>query len=365
MSRQSVSIAGQPRAAEIPALNGIRALAALIVFVSHAGWQTLVPGGFGVTLFFFLSGFLITTLLRREFEKSGNVRFGLFYLRRALRLFPPMYAVMVLILLGYWLLGIGIKHDLTVGGVGSQVFYWTNYYLIFFGRDNFIPHTSIYWSLAVEEHFYLIFPLVFLFYSHRLTRQRFALGLLGACVLALVWRLVLVKGFGLDNSYTYYATDTRFDSILAGCILGVWSNPVQGDPDEGASVFLQRWKYPVIVASLAALMFSFLVRDEVFRATTRYSLQSVALFPLFWLAIRNHKSWMFCWLDWRVFRQLGTYSYVFYLSHVFIIFLVERFAGLEGVPRALVAFVSTTLFCAIMDRLLEQPLARYRATLHR
>ena len=75
----------------IPSLDGLRAVSILIVFVSHAGLDS-VPGGFGVTIFFFLSGYLITTLLRREFEADGTIGLGQFYWRRAWRILPPMYA---------------------------------------------------------------------------------------------------------------------------------------------------------------------------------------------------------------------------------------------------------------------------------
>ena len=75
----------------IPSLDGIRAIAFLIVFISHAGLGKIVPGGFGVTIFFFLSGYLITTQLRREHERSHKIDFKKFYMRRILRIWPPFY----------------------------------------------------------------------------------------------------------------------------------------------------------------------------------------------------------------------------------------------------------------------------------
>jgi peptidoglycan/LPS O-acetylase OafA/YrhL len=85
----------------IPSLDGIRAIAAFIVFLSHCGLEDLVPGGFGVTIFFFLSGFLITTLLREEYHKRGNISLKKFYLRRLYRIIPPLYIVLVVLLLPY------------------------------------------------------------------------------------------------------------------------------------------------------------------------------------------------------------------------------------------------------------------------
>ena len=77
----------------IPSLDGIRAVSILIVFVAHLGYDNIVPGGLGVTVFFFLSGYLITTLLRRELAKNGAISLPQFYLRRVLRILPPLYLI--------------------------------------------------------------------------------------------------------------------------------------------------------------------------------------------------------------------------------------------------------------------------------
>ena len=79
----------------IPSLDGLRAVSIAIVVISHAGY-TIIPGSFGVTVFFFLSGFLITTLLRREHEQHGALNYRAFYWRRVWRIFPPMYAALLL-----------------------------------------------------------------------------------------------------------------------------------------------------------------------------------------------------------------------------------------------------------------------------
>src|SRR5512138_1611953 len=78
----------------IPSLDGIRGIAALMVFLSHGAFPNLIPGGFGVTIFFFLSGHLITTLLRREYAATGSISLRNFYLRRVYRILPPMYLVL-------------------------------------------------------------------------------------------------------------------------------------------------------------------------------------------------------------------------------------------------------------------------------
>jgi peptidoglycan/LPS O-acetylase OafA/YrhL len=111
----------------IPSLDGIRAISVVIVFLSHAGLGKSIPGGFGVTVFFFLSGYLITTLLRMEHIKRGRLDLKAFYLRRALRILPPFYLVLtagiVLRLTGR------LGGELHVGSILSQTFVLGNYYL--------------------------------------------------------------------------------------------------------------------------------------------------------------------------------------------------------------------------------------------
>ena len=83
----------------IPSLDGIRGIAALIVFMSHAALPEIFPGAFGVTVFFFLSGYLITTLLRREYASTGKIALKPFYLRRVYRILPPLYIVLTIAVL--------------------------------------------------------------------------------------------------------------------------------------------------------------------------------------------------------------------------------------------------------------------------
>src|SRR3977135_1168749 len=89
----------------IPSLDGLRAISIMIVLVSHAGYGGVVPGGLGVTIFFFLSGYLITTLLVDERERSGRIDIGKFYLRRVFRLFPPLLVTLVI---AYFLVLLGL-----------------------------------------------------------------------------------------------------------------------------------------------------------------------------------------------------------------------------------------------------------------
>src|SRR4029077_12459985 len=143
----------------IPSLDGLRAISILIVLVSHAGYGTVVPGGLGVTIFFFLSGYLITTLLLDENKRSGRINIGKFYLRRVFRLFPPLLVTLVI---AYSLVALGLLDGgISWAGVLAQLLYFANYYGLFFDPGNTTAAgTGILWSLAVEEHFYMVYPAV-------------------------------------------------------------------------------------------------------------------------------------------------------------------------------------------------------------
>lgn len=346
----------------IPSLDGIRAVAATIVFVSHAGWKNIIPGGFGVTIFFFLSGYLITTLLRREFEHTGTISFRKFYLRRVYRIFPPLYIVLILALL-LAITGV-FDHQMRIEAVASQFFGWTNYYIAFYGTEHLIPATAVYWSLADEEHFYFVFPLLFLRTARRTSYSKAALIFVGLCLLGLVWRYWLILEGGMTHVYTNYATDTRFDSLLYGCIMGVWRNPAI-DKDWKLSL---PFRYLILFLSLILLAFTFLWREETFRETLRYSLQGIAFFPLFWLAIR-HSDWLiFRWLSWQPIRFFGNISYTFYLSHVAALIFAGRILNNDETARsanvAILAFALSILFATVMFYLVERPLGRLRRRLH-
>lgn len=347
----------------IPSLDGFRAVAALIVFFSHAGMGNVVPGGLGVTVFFFLSGYLITTLLRREFEKSGRIHFRHFYLRRAYRILPPLYLILLSIL-AMTLAGL-IDAKPTAGGVALQIFQMTNYYVIGHGDSNIVPFTGIYWSLAVEEHFYLLFPVLFLYVVSRWSRGAAAAIFLLLCMLQLAWRCVLVFVLDAPPDRTYFGTDTRLDGLLFGCIMGVWMNPVL---DRHQILFATRTaKLAVLAAASALLVFTLFYRSASFRETARYTAQGVALFPIFWLAIR-HADWpLFRWLNWKPVAWLGIVSYVFYLSHLFWLHVATSMLGNFGSGRpaqVVLGFLLTVAFSALMYRFVEQPFAGLRKKLH-
>ena len=340
----------------IPSLDGMRAIAALIVFVGHAGWSHRIPGGFGVTVFFFLSGYLITTLLRQEYEQTGGISLSKFYLRRVCRIIPPLYIVLLLLLL----LGREDVHP-TPAAIAAQFGQLTNYYLIFAGNAHLISDSVPTWSLAVEEHFYLLFPVLLIALMRVKSYRKVALILALLCALELAWRCWLIFGLKVDYDYTYFATDSRFDSLLYGCVLAIGLNPALDR--QLMQVSNGTW-IAVLALSTALLMLSFLYRSEPFRATLRYSVQGVALMPIFFTAIRKHTWPIYRWLEWRPVRFLGLISYTFYLVHSRCLGLVARYFHGSQVVRAVLGFALAVAVSSAMYYLVERHLAKLRRRLH-
>lgn len=345
-----------PASRHIPSLDGIRAMSFLIVFGSHAVSGKLVPGDFGVTVFFFLSGFLITTLLRAEREKNGSINLGHFWLRRALRILPPLYLMLLGAVLIAWL----IYPPGTVYGatIAAQALFYANYWYIYGGHPE-IPGSSVVWSLAVEETFYLLFPLLFLaMQARRLSGKHQAWLLWGLCVVVLAWRCVLVIAMHTASVYIFFATDTRIDSILFGCALAVWNNPVLDKPTLTPSV----WKYLLLPPALIVLILCAYSSGTVFANTWCFSIEGAALTVVFICAVRFHESPLFRVLNYRAVAFIGVLSYSLYLVHGVVLEALKRLWKLPH-GYAAVALGVSLLVAWTMYRVVETPCARLRKRL--
>ena len=346
----------------IPSLDGFRALSILLVVLAHAGFGYIVPGGLGVTIFFFLSGYLISTLLLQEHAGAGRINIRHFYLRRILRLYPPL---LVTLAVAYGLVFAGrLGGEATWAGLMAQLFYFANMYQLFIAGDNSVPHgTGILWSLSVEEHFYLVYPLLFL----GLVRIRSAgvavFLLVLCCVIVLLWRWHLVLSPGFVTSRTYYATDTRFDSILFGCILAFLRRESWREPP-ASRMSLGQWG--LFSAGVAGMAVSLFYRGDVFRETLRYTMQGVSLMPIFHYAIAYAKSPVFKPLNFATVRRTGVYSYSLYLIH-FVVFavLIENLSrDVSPVLLSCIGFAMAWTYAYLIDRYVDAYFRMLRKKLH-
>lgn len=343
----------------IPSLDGIRAVAVLIVFLSHVGLK-YIPGGFGVTVFFFLSGYLITTLLRREHERSNGIDFKKFYMRRVLRIFPPFYVVLLLAVAVSFFLGVYSEFsDGHLNALVSQFFHFSNYHNVEYGNQFMALGTEVYWSLAVEEHFYLLFPLFYvLLQRFKLSSSNQALVFLGICLLVLLWRCLLVFGLGADYERIFFATDTRIDSILFGCAMAVAYNPAI---EQDRQISEQNLKFILLPLGCILLLGTLLVRVDYLRDTLRYSVQGIALYPIFIVAIRFPEWGLFKILNWKWVRFVGVLSYSLYLVHFVVIkVLISTMPELGLVSKSLLSLVISVAISYGIYRFAEVPAARLK-----
>jgi peptidoglycan/LPS O-acetylase OafA/YrhL len=201
----------------VPALDGLRGLAFLFVFAFHAGYLT--GGSIGVDIFFVLSGFLITSILLREYISTGTISFRRFYARRALRLLPALVTILVFVV-AWAALFDRDRLGNTLRDASSVLFYCYNF-MILDWLETHSSHEYMFihlWSLSVEEQFYLVWPLtiaaIMLFYARqRLQAPILAIGIcLPALCRAVSWKEA-------DWFMLYARTDLRVDSLMWGAMV--------------------------------------------------------------------------------------------------------------------------------------------------
>jgi peptidoglycan/LPS O-acetylase OafA/YrhL len=310
-----------------------------------------------LSFFFFLSGYLITTLLRLEAEHTGKVDLRGFYLRRVFRIFPPFYTVLALAL-GLAAVGV-LRGPDNLSAWPYQVLHLTNYYIIQAGWWNGLaPGTWVYWSLAVEEHFYLGFPFLYLLLRNA-PRRRQALVLWALCAVVLAWRCWLVFGLHASHERLYVATDTRVDSILFGCALALWGNPALDPTPVSDRGWLRGW----LPAGLGLLLLSVVIRNPQYEQTLRYTLQGIALTPLFIVAVRYPDWGAIRFLNHRVMRLLGMLSYSLYLLHTPVIHGVQQWIHAPALAQGSLAMIICFLGALGMFYAVEMPSARLRKRL--
>ena len=330
----------------LQALDGLRAVSIALVFLSHIGYGHIFPGGLGVTIFFFISGFIITRLMLSEWDASGAMNVKHFYLRRLFRLTP---ALLVFVVTAISLMSaVGDAWNWTE--VSSVFFYFANYYGIYssFSGDLIKQPLAITWSLAVEEHFYFVFPWLFMAFVS--VPRRFMQVIVAILLAMLAWRIYLVMAIGLDNLphyRVYTATDTRADSILYGAALSLVFARYP------ALVLIMQRKQ-AFISGFILLFLSLAIRNEAFRESLRYSIQGLALFYMFPTLVFQ-KNPINSVLQWPAVVYLGRISYSLYLYHWLVTHAVAHFFPvLDTAPRLALILALSLLLSHLSYRYIEQ-----------
>jgi peptidoglycan/LPS O-acetylase OafA/YrhL len=345
----------------------MRAVAVLAVLLFHAGLSWIQGGALGVDIFYVLSGFLITALLVAERDRTGSIGLGAFYLRRARRLYPAL--ILVLLFVGIaW--GLVLKPRLPTlrGDVLATTFYVANWRFAFSGQGYFasfntpspLLHT---WSLAVEEQFYLLWPIiVILLLRHRRNVSRWALALVG---LAFV-NTLLESLAGVWTDRLYYGTDTRAIELLLGAALGAWY--ARRDP---AATLSSSARTSLQIAGVAAgagtlWMFHAVNGQSAFLYRGGFLLVAVLMVVVIAAAALVPSGRLAWVLGQQPLRYLGQISYGIYLWHwpLFLLLNHER-TGLSTAPLLVVRLVVTLAVSMLSYHLIELPVRLRRLRLPR
>jgi peptidoglycan/LPS O-acetylase OafA/YrhL len=345
----------------VPALDGLRALAVIAVLLYHAdlGW---IPGGFlGVEVFFVISGYLITLLLVSEHEQNGRISLRRFWFRRARRLLPAAYTLLLVVSLTV-VLFVREQAEETRGDVVAGLTYTTNWYLIFtgqsyfqsFGRPSLLRHL---WSLAVEEQFYLVWPiiLVVLLVLCRRRPERMAIPMLAMVAASTVLMAVLYNP--TDPSRAYYGTDTRAGGLILGATMALFWRP--GYLRRGAVAARGRIFDLVGLGGLGALAVIMATVGDQDALLYRGGFLMVGVATLACIAMATHpKSLVAKMLALRPIVWVGTRSYAIYLWHWPVYCLTRPGVDVPWRPGPTLVFrlVVTGVLAELSYRLVEGPI---------
>jgi len=337
----------------VPALDGLRGLAILLVIAHHQLIPFSVKGGFlGVDLFFVLSGFLITTLLVTEFETTKTISFRNFYARRALRLGPALLVYLVVCLVvTYHSHLMELTRELKL--IGIALAYSTNWRMAF-SWDTSLDPTAIIWSLSIEEQFYLLWPVLFLACLLVKFKRLHIVAVLSLAILSIFFHRYLLWRSGVELNRLYYGTDTRADAPLVGCLIAL----------------IPAWRLSVsarkclrMAGVLSALGLAYLVATVHFTDKVLYcgGYTGVAVMAglLTWSAANAPARMLAACLESYPLRWLGKISYGLYLWH-WLLLKTTTFYYLAGKGDPWVRFVVAIAVSALSFYLIERPFTKLK-----
>jgi peptidoglycan/LPS O-acetylase OafA/YrhL len=351
---------GEEIEGRVDSLDGLRALAVLVVMGAHAELTFFVGGGVGVDVFFTLSGFLITTLLLQEWRREGRVSLRMFYARRALRLLPALVLCLALVSAYSLLWAPPILRQRNLASVPVVLFYAGNWV-----RALGHPILGAYehtWSLAIEEQFYLLWPPLLLLALRRGASRRALLVLTSVgVVVPVVLRLLLYHGLG-SIARVYNGTDTHGDGLFVGCTLAILLAGVR------PARSLRRWLGVAGWAGVGALVVTFLAdwrlaphgRGVTYTFTWGILAAALATAGITAYLVVDRASPLSRLLAWAPLREVGRRSYGIYLFHVPVYFAVDaHLLGPLGFrSRLAVKVVGTAAIAAASYAWVEQPFLR-------
>jgi peptidoglycan/LPS O-acetylase OafA/YrhL len=345
-------------------LDSLRGIAILLVLFRHYHFSFLMNkiGWIGVDLFFVLSGFLVSGLLFKEYQKTELVKPIPFLIRRGFKIYPTFYFFLILTYVGYIALkAVGHEHPLEVQKLLYEALFVQNYVKAIWG------HT---WSLAVEEHFYLLLALVIflLVRSNKLADQRFVIISISITLLIVfLLRVITWQVFPTFSFHTHmYATHLRLDSLLFGVFVSYFFH-------FNSTLFYRLanayWKPTLLAAIIILALPFFLGIDSPWMGTIGLSMLYLAFGSILWIAVAFEPVILSVRGLTYLFRSVsfvGLYSYSIYVFHTMMAAFVMPFVEkiLSGVLDSRILFLIYAAICVmvgvVFSKLIEFPFIAMR-----
>lgn len=331
-----------------PCLDGMRAIAVLLVMLHHSRAPLSAGGFIGVDIFFVLSGFLITGLLLTEHSRTGTIHFTQFYMRRALRLLPALFLLLALMLILSPLFGgfrtTAIDAAIVVGYIAN----WTKAFG--FERPVFLSHC---WSLSIEEQFYILWPALFLFFNSLLrTRRALLLAIVALTALSGIVRTWLYLS-GHPPVRQYAGLDTRADALLVGCALAV-ALAVYGLPRRDSKAGKTVLVGTLIAIPCLAAIVKFALWRSAWMQTFGFTLIPLLTAVVVAYLMANPLSVLTRTLEYAPLVWAGKISYGLYLFHWPIIRYMNN-AGFSRWTVMAIAIPATFLIAGLSYKYIEAP----------
>ena len=335
-----------------PALDGIRAVAILMVMCFHAMVPMFWGGYLGVDVFFVLSGFLITSLLLGETDRTGSIDLGQFYKRRLARLTPPLVAMLITYLLLARLAWPMVSMRTDFRDTLIALFYFSDYANAFWSFPENLRHT---WSLSVEEHFYLLWPAVILLLL-KLNTPKQRLGVLAAMYVGFsLWRIAWELHGGHSYTQTYYRFDTRLSGLTLGALFAfLFHYRLEDKLDHLASRFTL---LPFLILPLCSRAFNL---ESNAAMIVGIPLVQAATLLLIHASLRRQQGLCFRLLSNPIATYIGRMSYGLYLWHYPIFrYMWGRFDWYETLfGGGAIALLLATLSYYTIERIVRRARAR-------